>query len=574
MKRSETSVIPGVFAAGLIGGLVLAAFLLAPAWGGSRAGANPKVAVGIDGDPSADPANEATSLGSREACISIDTAVNDEFEVDFFVDNDVQDLKAFEATLSYDHDIVNVIGNDGLWLLAAGGDSVWVLPSPLPDATGNFLFGAVDLSTPGTHSGEGVLARLTLRAVGTGITELSLHNVSLEQPGNVEIGDEDEDGWFDEPIYNAIVGVDVSLPDSDGDNVCDAGDLCLGTAPGDPADEFGCSDAQVDGDGDGFCDPDAPSSGPSGCIGSDNCPDDPNAGQEDGDQDGAGDVCDNCPGKANPGQENSDGDDLGNACDNCPLVTNPDQSNVDLDPYGDVCDTDADGDGFPNVMENRHAGSDWLDTMCQNNINDDPGDDSKVNDGCPRRGGIGHAEEGTQCDNNSDDDADTMVNDGCPVAGTRSEGSTIEVCDGLDNDGDGSIDEDFPDSDQDGTKDCLEDNVDTDGDTDVNSIDLDDDSDGDPDPGFNDGFSDVVEAWTGLDSLDACPDDVNDDAWVPDSDNTTIVNIIDIMVFKGKVGTMYGLNPAYSRRLDWDANQIVNIVDVMLIRRYVGTMCS
>jgi len=61
--------------------------------------------------------------------------------------------------------------------------------------------------------------------------------------------------------------------DSDGDGVDNADDACPGTPTGEAVDLNGCSDSQVDSDGDGFCDPDAPSNGPSGCIGTDNCPD-------------------------------------------------------------------------------------------------------------------------------------------------------------------------------------------------------------------------------------------------------------------------------------------------------------
>ena len=56
---------------------------------------------------------------------------------------------------------------------------------------------------------------------------------------------------------------------------------------------------------------------------------------------------DNCPLTNNPDQENSevDPDTSGDACDNCPDVPNARQDDTDGDGLGDACDPDMDNDG-------------------------------------------------------------------------------------------------------------------------------------------------------------------------------------------------------------------------------------
>ena len=528
MKRLA---IGGAFGIVIAGGLALLAICLASAWGQS-ARANPGLAVAIDGNPNATPANTATSLGSREACIS--KSLNDTFTIDITV-AEITDLKAWEATINYDPTKLRVTNKNVLYFLAAGGGNVWDASGPVPDQTGDYQSGALDLNNPGTHNGSGVLARLTLEAIGSGVSDLTLYNVSLEEPGNVEIGDTNQDGWFDGPLFHAAVGIGQALPDGDGDSICDAAD---------------------------------------------NCPLISNPGQEDGDADGAGDVCDVCPNISNPGQEDSDGDGDGNACDNCPTTSNPDQSDADIDTYGDMCDNDADADGFLNTRETYH-GSDWLDTGCRNATNDDAGDDTKVNDGCATislTGSIPQPETGTQCDDAVDSDGDGRVNDGCPQVGNRPEGSLIEVCDGLDNDGDGSTDEGFPDTNPGGPKDCMDSLVDTDGDTVVNTSDTNDDYDGNTVWPFYDKQADSVESWAGTDSVDACPDHSNDDAWPPDFNNDTIVNSIDVVYYRNVMGTGYGypgsIGRLYQRRLDINGDKVINVLDMILLKPHMGTQCS
>ncbi len=82
--------------------------------------------------------------------------------------------------------------------------------------------------------------------------------------------------------------------DVDGDGVPDVDiDLCPDTAAGSVVDDVGCSDAQVDQDNDGICDPGAASDGPADCyLADDNCPESPNPAQEDFDGDLVGDACD------------------------------------------------------------------------------------------------------------------------------------------------------------------------------------------------------------------------------------------------------------------------------------------
>jgi putative hemolysin len=83
-----------------------------------------------------------------------------------------------------------------------------------------------------------------------------------------------------------------------------------------------------------------------------------------------------------------------------------------------------------------------------------------------------------------------------------------------------------------------------------------------------DGFPDSFEAYVGADPDDACADDPSDDAWPPDINNDTEVDIFDVLLYKPK------LTGRYDCRYDLNADTSVDIYDVLMYKQFLHTSCT
>ncbi len=206
---------------------IVAAVAIASGRPPDSAQAGPGAPVSLDAI--SDAGNTATTVGPINASRS--TTCGDTFNVDVVIQG-VTDIAGFQADLLYNPAVLRVTAVNYNFLLTTTGTAVLNAGSPTPDFDGLFRTAAAMFSTtPFTGaSGNGVLARVTLQAVGTGSSVLDITSVKLADPNANPISPADANGFYLGTVNDASIVVNPPCVDTDGDGCPDVKEQQ--TAPG------------------------------------------------------------------------------------------------------------------------------------------------------------------------------------------------------------------------------------------------------------------------------------------------------------------------------------------------------
>ena len=167
--------------------------------------------------------NTPTSVVQIDSCASAEEG--DTFDIDLVIEN-VTDLLAWELLISYDPEVLEIRDTDATLFQGANpGSNIFDLSEETPDDDGLYLLQSFESADPQSpDSGSGVLARLTLKARGSGISPLTIDKPDLDGDGTPDrgpllrdvagdiMGDDDGDTLFDGPVSNAEIRVGEACP--------------------------------------------------------------------------------------------------------------------------------------------------------------------------------------------------------------------------------------------------------------------------------------------------------------------------------------------------------------------------
>ncbi len=229
------------------------------------------------------------------------------------------------------------------------------------------------------------------------------------------------------PLIRGFMDAQTPCVDSDGDGVCDPADLCPGFDDGLDAD----GDAVPDDCDDCPNDPDDDIDGDGACGDVDPCPFD-NPDDSDGDS-----VCDSEDVCAGDDLLDTDSDGYPDDCDNCPTVPQGQQLDGDADGYGTLCDcNDQDAAINPDAEET----CDGIDENCDELIDNDAIDGVVFYQDADGDGEGTSAATSTACDGAAPPGYVSNARD-CDDSNPGISTAAIEICDGLDNNCNGSSDD-------------------------------------------------------------------------------------------------------------------------------------
>lgn len=194
----------------------IAAALVTSLGEAGRTSAETSSMIGFDVRPDS---NEPASLGRLETCASAD--MGETFSVDVFVNN-VSELTKWELRVGYDARVLQLQEANYNFFLGSTPPGGNIFPTLFDaESDGRYFLAAAEVQGA-PDSGSGVLARLTLKAVGEGESNLSIvHSPSVLGPqlagvSGAPVGDSSGDGIWDGSYLDGEIIV---------------GDNCDGSAP-------------------------------------------------------------------------------------------------------------------------------------------------------------------------------------------------------------------------------------------------------------------------------------------------------------------------------------------------------